>query len=74
MPNQKNAIDKPSLKLFQLLTFLQDKAFTNKYMEVTNLWFATMHQLIAGFLLVGPKLNPVRHIAHGIDRLSPKPS
>jgi hypothetical protein len=32
-----------------------------------------VHQFIACFLLVHPEINPVRHIAHGIDCLSPEP-
>jgi hypothetical protein len=42
-------------------------------MEVTHLGCATMHQLIACFLLVDSEVDPVRHIARGIHRLSPIP-
>jgi hypothetical protein len=67
-------IDRPSLELVQLLPFLKDKAFATKDMEVTQLGCATMHQLVAGFLLVHSEVDPVRNIARGIDRLSPEPS
>jgi hypothetical protein len=40
-------------------------------MEVTHLGCATVHQLVASFLLVNPKVDPVRSIARGIDHLSP---
>jgi hypothetical protein len=43
-------------------------------MEVTHLGCAPVYQLMAHFLLVNPEVDPVRHIARGIDRLSPKPS
>jgi hypothetical protein len=43
-------------------------------MEVTHLGCATVHQLIASFLLVDPEVKPVRHIAHNIDRLGLEPS
>jgi hypothetical protein len=33
-----------------------------------------MHQLVTGFLLVNPEVNPVQHIARGFDRLSTEPS
>jgi hypothetical protein len=59
MHNQKNTIDRPSLKLIQLLAFLQNKAFATKDMEVTHLGCATMHQLIACFLLVHYEVDPV---------------
>jgi hypothetical protein len=62
---KENAIDRPSLKLVQLAT---------KDMEVTHLRCATMHQLVAGFLLMHSKVDPVRNIAHGVHRLRPKPS
>jgi hypothetical protein len=71
---KENAIDRPSLELVQLLPFLKNEAFTSKDMEVTHLGCATVHQLVAGFLLVHPKVDLVRHMARGIDRLSPKPS
>jgi hypothetical protein len=44
-----------------------------KNTEVTHLECATVHQLIACFLLVNHKVDPVRHIARGIDCLSPAP-
>jgi hypothetical protein len=59
MHNQKNTIDGPSLKLIQLLPFLQNKAFATKDMEVTHLGCATVHQLIAGFLLMHSEVDPV---------------
>jgi hypothetical protein len=71
---KENAIDRPSLELVQLLPFLQDEAFTTEDMEVTHLGCATMHQLVACFILMNPEVDFVRHIARGIDRLSPKPS
>jgi hypothetical protein len=43
-------------------------------MEVTHLGCATVHRLVTGFLLVDCEVDPVRNIAHGIDRLSPEPS
>jgi hypothetical protein len=69
---KENAIDKPSLELVQPLPFLKNEAFTT--MEVTYLGCATVHQLIACFLLVNPEVDPIRHIARGIERLSPEPS
>jgi hypothetical protein len=69
---KENTIDRPSLKLVQLLPFLKDKALATKDMEVTHLGCATVHQLITGFLLV--QEDPVRNIARSIHRLSPKPS
>jgi hypothetical protein len=41
-------------------------------MEVTHLECATVHQLIAGFLLLHSEVDPVRHIARGVHRLSPE--
>jgi hypothetical protein len=35
---KENTIDRPSLKLIQLLPFLQNKACATKDMEVTHLW------------------------------------
>jgi hypothetical protein len=43
-------------------------------MEVTHIGCATVHQLVAVFLLMHSKVDPVRHIARGIHRLSPEPS
>jgi hypothetical protein len=74
MHNQKNTIDRPSLKLIQLLPFYQNKALATKDMEVTHLGYATVHQLVAGFLLMHPELDPVQHLARSIYRLSPEPS
>jgi hypothetical protein len=56
---KENTIDRPSLKLIQLLAFLQNKAFATKDMEVTHLGCANMHQLIACFLLVHSEVDPV---------------
>jgi hypothetical protein len=71
---KENTIDRPSLKLIQLLPFLKDKALKTKDMEVIHLGYATMHQLVAGFLLMHSEIDPVRNIARGIHRLSPEPS
>jgi hypothetical protein len=43
-------------------------------MEVTHLGCATVHQLVAGFLLMHSEVDPVRHIARDIHRFSPEPS
>jgi hypothetical protein len=56
---KENTIDRPSLKLIQLLPFLQNKALATKDMEVTNLGCATVHQLIACFLLMHSEVDPV---------------
>jgi hypothetical protein len=69
--NEKT-IDRPSLKLILLLAFLQNKALATKDMEVTHLGCATVHQLVAGFLLVHSEVDPVRHIARDIHRLMPR--
>jgi effector-binding domain-containing protein len=74
MHKQKNTIDRPSLKLVQLLPFLKDKALATNDMEVTHLGCATVHQLVTGFLLMHSEVDPVRNIACGIHRLSPEPS
>jgi hypothetical protein len=71
---KENIIDRPSLNLIQLLPFLKDKAFPTKDMEVTHLGCATVHQLVACFLLMHSEVDPVRNIARGIHRLSPEPS
>jgi hypothetical protein len=47
----ENTIDRPSLKLIQLLPFLKNEALATKDMEVTHLGCATVHQLEASFLL-----------------------
>jgi hypothetical protein len=70
---QENTIDRPSLKLSQLPAFLQNETLATKDMEATHLGCATMHQLIACFLLVLSEVDPVSHIARGIHRLSPIP-
>jgi hypothetical protein len=69
---KENTIDRPSLKLIQLIAFLRNKALATKDMEVTHLGCATVHQLIAGFLLMHSEVDLVRHIARGIHRLSPE--
>jgi hypothetical protein len=56
---KENTIDRPSLKFIQLLPFLLDKTLATKDMEVTHLGCATMHQLIAGFLLMHFEVDPV---------------
>jgi hypothetical protein len=43
-------------------------------MEVTHHGGSVVHQLIASFLLMDPKVNRVGHIARSIDRLSLEPS
>jgi hypothetical protein len=43
-------------------------------MVVTHLGYATVHQLIAFFLLMHSEVDPVRNIACGIHRLSLEPS
>jgi hypothetical protein len=70
---KENTIDRP-IKLTQPLPFFQNKALAFKDMEVTHLGCATMHQFVAGFLLMHFEVDPVRHIAHGIHHLSPEPS
>jgi hypothetical protein len=60
--------------IYQLLPFLQNKALATKDMEVTHLGCATVHQLVAGFLLMHSEVDPVRNIAHSIHRLNPEPS
>jgi hypothetical protein len=71
---KENTIDRPRLKLIQLLPFLKDKALATKDMEVTHLRCATVHQLVTGFLLVYSEVDPVRNLARGIHRLNPEPS
>jgi hypothetical protein len=70
--NKENIIDRPSLKLIQLLPFPQNKTLAIKDMEVTHLGCATEHQLVAGFLLIHSEVDPVPHIARGIHHVSPK--
>jgi hypothetical protein len=74
MHNQKNTIDRPSLKLIHLFPLFQNKALATKDMEVTHLGCVTVHQLVAGFLLMHSEVDHVRHIARGIHRLGPEPS
>jgi hypothetical protein len=71
---KENTIDRPSLKLVQLLPFLKDKTLATKDMEVTHLGCATVHQLIAGFVRMHSEVDPVRNIARGIHCLSLEPS
>jgi hypothetical protein len=70
---KENTIDSPSLELIQILALLQNKAIATKNMEMIHLGNATMHHLIARLLLEIVEKNHVRHIARGIDRLSPEP-
>jgi hypothetical protein len=56
---EENTINRPSLKLIQLRAFLQSETLATQDMEVTHLGCATMHQLIACFLLVHPEVDPV---------------
>jgi hypothetical protein len=56
---KENTIDRPSLKLIQLPAFLQNETLATKDIEVTHLGCATMHQLIACFLLVHSEVDPV---------------
>jgi hypothetical protein len=69
---KENTIDRASLKLIQLLPFLQNKALATKAMEVTHHGCATVHQLVAGFLLIHSEVDPVRHKERGIHRLNPE--
>jgi hypothetical protein len=56
---KENTIDRPSLKLIRLLPFLRNKALATKDMEVTHLGCATVHQLVACFLLMHSEVDPV---------------
>jgi hypothetical protein len=71
---KENTIDRPSLKLIQLLPFLKNETLATKDMVVTHLGCATVHQLLTGFLLMHSEVDPVRNIACNIHRLSPEPS
>jgi hypothetical protein len=71
---KENTIDRHSLKVIQLLPFLQNKTLATKDMEVTHLGCVTVHQLIAGFLLMHSKVDPVRHIPCSVHRLIPESS
>jgi hypothetical protein len=63
----KNTIDRPSLKRTQLLPFLHNKALATKDMEVTHLGCATVHQLVACFLLgVLCSSGIIRAISHKV--------
>jgi hypothetical protein len=56
---KENTIDRPSLKLIQLLPFLQNKALATNDMEVTHLGCATVHLLVECFLLMHSEVDPV---------------
>jgi hypothetical protein len=56
---KENTVDRPSLKLIQLLAFLQNKSFPTKDMEVIHLGCATVHQFVACFLLMHSEVDPV---------------
>jgi hypothetical protein len=56
---KENTIDQPSLKLVQLLPFIEDKALATKDMEVTHIRCATVHQFVTGFLFVQSEVDPV---------------
>jgi hypothetical protein len=71
---KESVVNRPSRELVKSLAFLKNEAFASKDMKVTHLGGSTVHQLIARSLLVDPEVNPVRHVACGIDRLSPEPS
>jgi hypothetical protein len=71
---KENTIDRTILKLVQRLPFLKDKALATKDMEVTHLGCATVHQLVAGFLLMHSEVDPVQHIARSVHRLGSEPS
>jgi hypothetical protein len=54
---KENTIDRPSLKLIQLLPFRKNKTIATKDMEVTHLGCETVHQLVAGFLLMHSEVD-----------------
>jgi hypothetical protein len=56
---KENTIDRPSLELIQLPAFLQNETLATKDMKVTHLGCATMHQLIACYLLVHSEVDPI---------------
>jgi hypothetical protein len=56
---KENTINRPSLKLIQLLPFLKNKTLASKDMEVTHLGCVTVHLLVAGFLLMHSEVGPV---------------
>jgi hypothetical protein len=56
---KESTIDRLSLKLIQLLPFLKNETLATKDMEVTHLGCATVHQLIASFLLMHSEVDPI---------------
>jgi hypothetical protein len=66
MHNQRKYHRQTYPQTYPSSSFLQNKAFATKDMEVTHLGCATVHQLIAGFLLMHSEVDRVRHIARGI--------
>jgi hypothetical protein len=56
---KENTIDRPSLKLIQILTLFQNKAFASENMEMTHLGSATVHHLITCLLLESSEKNLV---------------
>jgi hypothetical protein len=56
---KENTIDRPSLKLIQLPAFLQNETLATTDLEVNHHGCATMHQLIACFLIVHSEVDPV---------------
>jgi hypothetical protein len=56
---KENTIDRPSLKLVQLLPFLHDKEVATKEMEGTHLGCVTVHELVAGFRLMHSEVDAV---------------
>jgi hypothetical protein len=56
---KENTINRPSLKLIQLLPFVKNKTLASKDMEVTHLGCVTVHLLVAGFLLMHSEVDPV---------------
>jgi hypothetical protein len=71
---KENTIERPSLKHIQLLPFLKNKTLASKDMVLIHLGCVTVHQLVAGFLLMHSEVDPVRHVARGVHLLSPEPS
>jgi hypothetical protein len=59
---KENTIDRPSLKLIQLLPFLENKTLASKDMEATHLGCVTMHQLVAGFLLMHSEVDLAQNL------------
>jgi hypothetical protein len=56
---KENTIDRPSLKLVQLLPFLKNETLATKDMELTHLGCMTVHQFIAGLLLMHSEVDLV---------------